>query len=114
MIKITDIINSRFAAFESRLVVIERDVRDMQQQNLAHQESLVAESAAHSDSVTRKLQIANSDFEVRLNEEQHSNEVHINDLEHYIRRNNIRIHDLTIHGEADCPNRCGPFSEFTI
>ena len=37
--KITDIINSRFAAFESHLVVIERDVRNMQQQNLVHQES---------------------------------------------------------------------------
>ena len=37
--KITDIVNSRFAA-ESRPVVIERDVRAMQQ-NLANQESLV-------------------------------------------------------------------------
>ena len=79
--KITYIINSRFAAFESRLVVIESDVRDMQQQNLAHQERLVNGIAAHSESVTRKLQEANSDFEERLIKVQHSNEVYVNDLE---------------------------------
>ena len=68
------------------MVVIERDVRDMQQQNLAHHESLVADIAAHSESVTRKLQEANSDFEDRLIKVQLSNEVHVNDLEQYIRR----------------------------
>ena len=98
--KITDIVNSRLAAFESRLVVI---VRDKQQQNLAHRESPVADIAAHSESVTRKLQEANSAFEDRLIKVQHSNEVHVNDLEQYIRRNNVRIHGLTIHDEDDCP-----------
>ena len=63
----------------------------------------VADIAAHSESVTRTLQESNSDFEDRLIKVQHSNEVHVNDLERYIKRNNVRIHGLTIHDEADCP-----------